>query len=247
MASKEEGFCLLIIMTLNGIVFDSSPLERGNVDRGSVSGRPESGTAKGNAVNQVSAIVGDLVATGQQTALSVTGDEGSDTAGLEVSRGTTKRLSCNSQDFFLVLEDVGHLLEMQAFKGITLLVTELDHVIFKAPFVALEGDDVVDLVDEVGNGWVVLQRDVVDDSDLGEGVTPDDEAQTKAVVLHVAVAVWYLWIRCKIEWYDIEDELNGWLCDVCRLVRDLFRWTAVALVVVGNFAIVEVPGDLSPR
>lgn len=70
---------------------------------------------------------------------------------------------------------MGNLLEVQTFKGIALLVAELDYVVFKAPFRALEGDDLVDLVDEVGNGWVVLQRDVVDDSDLGEGVSPNDE------------------------------------------------------------------------
>lgn len=128
-AGEEEGFGLFII-TLDGIVLDSPPLERGDVYRGSVSGGPESRTAKGNAVNQVSAIVGDLLTAGQQTALSVTGDEGSDTAGLGVSscrEGLNDRtgengLRCNSQDFFLVLEEFGNLLEVQAFESVALLV-----------------------------------------------------------------------------------------------------------------------------
>lgn len=194
-AGEEEGFSLFVIM-LDCIVLDSSPLKRRDVDRGPVSGRPEPRSAKGNAVNQVSAIVGNLLTAGQQTALSVTGDEGSDTAGSEVSScsnraGESRLRGCNSQYFFLILEDIGNLLEVQAFEGVAFLVAELDYVVFKAPFRALEGNDLVDLVDEVGNGWVVLQRDVVDDSDLGEGVTSNDETQAKAVILHVVVDVWY--------------------------------------------------------
>ena len=52
----------------------------------------------------------------------------------------------DSQYFLVRLEDGGNLLEVQAVEAMAGGITELDGVVFETPIVALQRDNVVDLL-----------------------------------------------------------------------------------------------------
>ena len=61
---------------------------------------------------------------------------------------------------------------------------DFDDIVFEAPVVALQGETLIDLLDQVGDGRVVLEREAEDDAYIGEGVASDDETQSENVSLH---------------------------------------------------------------
>ena len=67
---------------------------------------------------------------------------------------------------------------MQAFEASAAgsAVAELDSVVFEAPFGAFEGNYVVDIGEELGDGQVVGGGAGPDELDIGNAIATDEEA-----------------------------------------------------------------------
>jgi hypothetical protein len=62
-------------------------------------------------------------------------------------------------------------------------IAELDGVVLQAPVVAFQGDNLVNLVQEIGDGWIVVELGHEDYSNLGQRMASHDqtEAETAGV------------------------------------------------------------------
>ena len=108
------------------------------------------------------AATGDLVSATNSAFLEVVGQEWSDTAlcqsvpdlELGVERSTGNRVV---QDFIVLLVDTGDRLKVQTLEGVAILGMKLNGVVVEAPVVALEGYGLVDELDELRDGWVIVQ------------------------------------------------------------------------------------------
>lgn len=121
--------------------------------------------------------------------LSVFGNEGSDAAAKVGQPGLTATWrntvgGVDSHNLLVVFQDSRYILEVHAFEAAPVNVSQLDCVILEAPVIALQRDNVVDLLEQIGDGGVVLGLDAEDYAHLGKGVTPDDKAKPDDVVSH---------------------------------------------------------------
>ncbi len=61
-------------------------------------------------------------------------------------------------------------------------VSQLDDVIFQAPIAALQWEDLIDTLEQVGDCGIGVEGDIKDDSGFGEGMALGHEAETVAVL-----------------------------------------------------------------
>lgn len=72
----------------------------------------------------------------------------------------------NSQYFIILLEDTGNRLEVQTLEGMAILGVKLNCVVVKAPVVVLERDGLVDQLNQLCDGGVILQGYIEKNSGL---------------------------------------------------------------------------------
>lgn len=156
-------FIVEFILVEVPVVGQPPPLSWGNVDRRTASRSSKPRTAERYAVDQVLAAAGDLVSSTDAAFLQVIRQERSDTAirqsvqdsGLGIRRPTG---NIAVQDFIVLFEDAGDRLEVQTLEGVAILGMKLNGVVVEAPVVALEGYGLVDELDELRDGWVIVQE-----------------------------------------------------------------------------------------
>ena len=87
--------------------------------------------------------------------------------------------------FFAVLENGGDGLEVEAVEGVAGgSGFDLDDIVFQSPVAALEGDDIVDLLEELGDGRVGLEGNGEDDASLGQSVATHNQQKAETVAGH---------------------------------------------------------------
>jgi hypothetical protein len=73
---------------------------------------------------------------------------------------------------------------MKTFGNTMFAMAKLDNVVLEAPVVALERDELVGLLDQVGDGGVAFERDGKDDPFFRQGVPSHDQVQPKLINTH---------------------------------------------------------------
>lgn len=180
-------FIVEFILVEVPIVGQPPPLPWGNVDRRTASWSSKPRTAEWYAVDQVLAAAGDLVSSTDSAFLQVVGQEWSDTVlrqsvpdlELGVERPTGNRVV---QDFIVFVEDAGDRLKVQTLEGVAILGMKLNGVIVKAPVVALEGYGLVDELDELRDGWVIVQGYIEKNPGFWQAIAADYKTEAQTLV-----------------------------------------------------------------
>ena len=136
------------------------------------------------------AIVGDLVSTAEQSSFPVFSDKWTNAARTRSVRGQGRGGQRSAIERVLtrpVRLCPGCLRPTRSActRRHGRPISKFDTVVFQAPFSALEGYDFVDLLQQLCNRGFVLEQHGEDDANLGKRVSPNCEAQSKPVLLHL--------------------------------------------------------------
>lgn len=176
------------------IVGQPPPLSWGNMDRRTASRSSKPRTAERYAVNQMLAATGDLVSATNSAFLEVVGQEWSDTAlrqsvpdlelGVEGPTGNHV-----VQDFIVLFEDTGDRLKVQTLEGVAILGMKLNSVVVEAPVIALEGYGLVDELDELRDGWVILQGYIEENPGFWQAIAANNKTEAQTLVHFLSLQV----------------------------------------------------------
>lgn len=157
------------------------------MDRGTASRSSKPRTAEWYAVDQVLAAAGDLVSSTDSAFLQVVGQEWSDTVlrqsvpdlelGVELPTGNRV-----VQDFIVFVEDTGDRLKVQTLEGVAILGMQLNGVIVEAPVLALKGYGLVDELDELRDGWVIVQGYIEKNPGFWQAIAADNKTEAQTLV-----------------------------------------------------------------
>jgi len=88
------------------------------------------------------------------------------------------------QNFFVLFQYTLDGLEVEAFEGSAIDGLQLHSVVLQAPLSTLERQGIVDSFEKLGNRGIVIERDIEDDSCVGQAVAANHQPQTKLIPLH---------------------------------------------------------------
>jgi len=193
-------FVTVVILVLVVVLDRALSLPWRQFDGRSISWCPQPGPAKGKPVDEVLSALGYLMPSAESSPLEVLSEQRSDSANRRLvsvpitprhraqrSEGTGR---ANVHNLVLVLEDLLHLLKMQALVAAAKSILtggpdQLDGVVLEPPLAALEGHYFVDLREElrdaqVGGGAGARPNEL----DVRDAVALDRDAQPERVLRH---------------------------------------------------------------